>query len=77
VSGFLAALVTALDEAAEDETERRNALRFLIHDEIRRSTPLELSLPTVTDPRLARVTGGCRPIHPTRGASRPGQNSPV
>jgi len=68
VSSFLAALVTALDKADEDETKRRDALRYLIYDEIRRSTPLELSLPTVTDARLARVTDRLQ-AHPSDARS--------
>lgn len=56
VSPFLAALIAAWDDTGAEETARRDALRFLLYDEIRRATPLDLSLPRVSDPRLLRVT---------------------
>lgn len=56
VSPFLASLVAAWDATADDDAARREALRFLLYDEVRRAQPLDLGLPRVTDPRLLRVT---------------------
>jgi len=56
VSPFLASLIAAWEETDASETARRDALRFLLYDEIRRATPQDLSLPRVRDPRLMRVT---------------------
>jgi len=56
VSPFLAALMAAWEASDANESARRDALRFLLYDEIRRATPLDLSLPRVRDARLSRVT---------------------
>jgi AraC-like DNA-binding protein len=54
VSSLLAALIGAWDEA--QDPARREALRFLIYDEVRRAPQLDLGLPRVADPRILRVT---------------------
>jgi len=56
VSPFLAALMDAWEETGEADVERRDALRYLLYDEVRRAPPLDLGLPRVRDPRLLRVT---------------------
>lgn len=56
VSPLLASLIAAWDETAGDDHARREALRFLLYDEVRRARPLDLGLPRVRHPRLARVT---------------------
>jgi len=55
VSPLLAQLVTAWDETATDDDARREALRFLLYDEVRRAPKLDLGLPRVSDARLARA----------------------
>lgn len=54
VSPLLAQLIEAWDEMADDDA-RREALRFLIYDEVRRAPTLDLGLPRVSDPRLLRA----------------------
>ena len=55
VSPLLASLIAAWDETAAEDHARREALRFLIYDEVRRAPTLDLGLPRVRHPRLARV----------------------
>lgn len=55
VSPLLAQLVTAWDETAPDDEARREALRFLLYDEVRRARTLDLGLPRVRDGRLVRA----------------------
>lgn len=55
VSPLLGTLIAAWDETHEADVVRREALRFLLYDEIRRARPLNLGLPRVRHPRLARV----------------------
>jgi len=55
VSPLLANLVAAWDETAPDDAARREALRFLLYDEVRRARTLDLGLPRVRDPRLLRA----------------------
>ena len=55
VSPLLAALVAGWETAGDDDTARREALRVLIHDEVRRAPRSDLGLPRVRDPRLARA----------------------
>lgn len=56
VSELLASLVDAWDRTDEGDTARREALRFLLYDEVRRAPRMDLGLPRVRDPRLSRVT---------------------
>ena len=56
VSPLLASLIAAWEATREDDAARRDSLRFLIYDEVRRAEPLDLGLPRVRDPRLLRVT---------------------
>lgn len=55
VSPLLAQLVAAWDDTAADDDARREALRFLLYDEVRRAPTLDLGLPRVGDPRLLRA----------------------
>jgi len=55
VSPLLAQLVAAWDAAGADDPARRDALRFLLYDEVRRAPKLDLGLPRVRDPRLLRA----------------------
>lgn len=55
VSPLLAQLIAAWDAITPEDGARRDALRFLLYDEIRRAPHLDLGLPRVRDPRLLRV----------------------
>lgn len=55
VSPLLAELIAAWDATAREDDARRDVLRFLLYDEIRRAPRLDLGLPRVRDPRLLRV----------------------
>lgn len=55
VSPLLAALIVGWETAGADTDVRRDALRVLIHDEVRRAQRLDLGLPRVRDPRLLRA----------------------
>jgi len=54
VSSLLASLIPAWSE--EQQAERRQALSFLIYDEMRLAPRLDLGLPRLRDPRLQRIT---------------------
>jgi AraC-like DNA-binding protein/quercetin dioxygenase-like cupin family protein len=60
VSPFLASLIAAWDERVEADSERREALGRLIHDELRTATISDLSLPQVQDSRLQRIAEAMR-----------------
>lgn len=55
VSPLLAHLVAAWDASNPEDAARREALRFLLYDEVRRARTLDLGLPRVSDPRLLRA----------------------